>query len=128
LSVRLRGVPFAQDLQYLAVLATGATGCSIALVDTAVCRMAEGHTLAGGALNAVTLDRAEPVQIARAPAGLDQSALMLMGATARSVETAGALEARLSDRVASGMGSIATGSAEQVGRPCPEWGPRADVI
>jgi hypothetical protein len=60
LSVRLRGVPFAQDLQYLAVLATGATGCSIALVDTAVCRMAEGHTLAGGALNAVTLDRAEP--------------------------------------------------------------------
>jgi acyl-CoA dehydrogenase len=95
LSGRLRGVPFAQDVQHLAVLATGAAGCSIALVDTAVCRTAEGHTLAGDPLNAVTLDRAEPVQIARAPAGLDQSALMLMGATARSVETAGALKAIL---------------------------------
>jgi acyl-CoA dehydrogenase len=91
LSGRLRGVPFAQDVRYLAVLATGAAGAAVALVDTAACRIAEARSLAGDALDTVTLDRAQPIRIAPAPAGLDQSALMLMGAVARSVEIAGAL-------------------------------------
>jgi acyl-CoA dehydrogenase len=92
LTGRVRGVPFAQDAEYLAVLATGEAGASIALVDTTSCRIEEGHTLAGDALNVVGLERAEPLRVAPAPAGFDLSALLLMGAVARSVETAGALE------------------------------------
>jgi acyl-CoA dehydrogenase len=95
LSGRVRAVPFAQDVRYLAVLASGAVGLSIALVDTVLCRVADGSSLAGDALNAVTLDRAQPIQVARAPADFDPNALLLMGAVARSVETAGALEAIL---------------------------------
>ncbi len=89
-----RGVPFAQDTRHLAVLAHGAAP-SIALVETKACRVADGRSLAGDALSVVTLDRAPPIHVAPAPAEFDQTALMLMGAVARSVETAGALEAIL---------------------------------
>jgi acyl-CoA dehydrogenase len=43
----------------------------------------------------VTFERAKPLAVASAPAGLDQTALMLMGCTVRAVQTAGALEAIL---------------------------------
>ena len=92
LSGRARGVSFARDARHIAVLAHGADRPSVALLDAEACRVSEGSSLAGDALNLVRLDRAEPLHIAPAPAGLDQRALMLMGAAARSVETAGALE------------------------------------
>ena len=95
LSGRARGVPFAEQARYLAVLATGAAGTAIALVDRDACGLSDGRSLAGDALNGVTLERSEPIAIAAAPAGFDQQSLMLMGATARSVQTAGALEAIL---------------------------------
>ena len=58
------------------------------------------HNLAGDAANAVTL-RARQAAAQRArTAGFDRTALMLMGAAVRSVETAGALEAILSLSVA----------------------------
>jgi acyl-CoA dehydrogenase len=96
LSGRARGVPFAAGSQHLAVLATGATGPSVALVETGACRLAEGVSLAGDPLNVVTFDHAPVVHAAPADAGFDQTSLLLMGATVRSVETAGALEAILS--------------------------------
>jgi acyl-CoA dehydrogenase len=92
LSGSARGVPFARDAEHLAVVAANAAGLSIALVATEACRLDEGRNLAGEASNVVTLDRVEPLRIARAPAGFTQRSLMLMGAAARSVETAGALE------------------------------------
>ena len=90
-SGQARGVPFAKDARHLAVLA----GSSVALVETAACRLSEGLNLAGEPSNTVIFDRVKPLAIAPAPAGLDQTALMLMGCTVRSVETAGALEAIL---------------------------------
>ena len=51
--------------------------------------MAEGRNLAGDASNAVTFDRVEPIRVAPAPAGFDQTSLMLMGAAARSVADRG---------------------------------------
>jgi acyl-CoA dehydrogenase len=99
---RARGVPFAREAEHLAVLATrGASGGSptVALVATKDCRVAEGRTLAGDASDEVTFDGVRPIARAPAPAGLDQTALMLMGATVRSVETAGALEAVLTHTV-----------------------------
>src|SRR5712691_9559958 len=95
LSGRARGVPFAEQARYLAVLATGVAGTVIALVDRDACGLSDGRSLAGDALNGVTLERSETIAIAAAPAGFDQQSLMLMGGTARSVQTAGALEAIL---------------------------------
>jgi len=95
LSGRARGIPFARDAKYLAVLSVGAESPSIALVEAATCRVSEGQSLAGDASNAVTFDRTPVVKAAPAPPGLTQQSLMLMGAVVRSIQIAGALEAIL---------------------------------
>ena len=93
-----RGVPFAKDSQHIAVLAAGNKGAAIALVKTSSCRVSEGKNLAGDGSDMVTFDRTKA--IASAPAPFDASALMLMGAAVRSVQSAGALETILSLSVA----------------------------
>lgn len=95
LSGQARGVPFAREARHVAVLANGAAGVSIALVETGAVRLTEGHTLAGDASDDVAFDRARPTSVAAAPPGFDQTALMLMGSAARAVESAGALQAIL---------------------------------
>lgn len=95
LSGRARGVPFATDAVHLAVLAHGANGAQVALVPTGAARITAGRTLAGDPLCDVVFDRTKPLQLAAAPTGLDQTALLLMGCVVRAVETAGALEAIL---------------------------------
>ncbi len=95
LSGRVTGIPFARECEHVAVYASGAKGGAIALVKTSGLRTDDGENLAGEPLNEITFDRVQPLQHASAPAGFDQSALMLMGSTVRSVETAGALEAIL---------------------------------
>jgi alkylation response protein AidB-like acyl-CoA dehydrogenase len=67
----------------------------VALVETAACRVNDSTSLASEPSNTVTFDRVKPIAIAAAPAGIDQTALMLMGCTVRSTQTAGALEAIL---------------------------------
>jgi acyl-CoA dehydrogenase len=96
LSGRAAGIPFAGDVEHIAVVAGESDDTTIALVKTADCRLSEGQNLAGDAANTVTFDRANPVASARAPANFDAPALMLMGAVVRSVQAAGALEAILS--------------------------------
>jgi acyl-CoA dehydrogenase len=96
LNGRARNVPFAADARHIAVLASTADGAlAIALVETAACQIAAGNTLAGDAVNGVTFDRVRPIAQAPAPAGVDLTALMLMGAAARSLQIAGALETAL---------------------------------
>lgn len=92
LSGRARGVPFAADSRHLAVFAGGASGPTVALVETKACRLDEGVSLSGDIMNIVTFDRTATVHAAPAAAGFDQTSLMLMGATVRSIETAGALQ------------------------------------
>ncbi len=96
LSGRASGVPFAREAQHIAMLA----GSTIALVAAKDCRVSDGKNLAGDAAGTVTFNRVKPIRSASAPAGFDQAALMLMGATARSIEAAGALETILSLSVA----------------------------
>jgi alkylation response protein AidB-like acyl-CoA dehydrogenase len=91
LSGKARAVPFARDAKHFAVMA----GSSVALVEAAACRVNDSTSLASEPSNTVTFDRVKPVAVAAAPAGLDQTALMLMGCTVRSAQTAGALEAIL---------------------------------
>ena len=95
LSGRARGVPFATDAAHLAVLAHASNGAHVALVATSAARISAGRTLASDPLCDVTFDRIKPLQIAAAPADLDQIAFLLMGSVVRAVETAGALEAIL---------------------------------
>jgi acyl-CoA dehydrogenase len=96
---RARGVPCAREAQHLAVLAARGGSPTVALVAAKDCRMAEGRTLAGDTSNEVTFDGVRPIASAPTPPALDQTALMLMGATVRSVEMAGALEAVLTHTV-----------------------------
>ncbi len=95
LSGRARGVPFARDARHFAVLAQGASGFSIALVDTAGCRIEAGLNLASDGSDTVTFTNAAPIAIKPAPKGFDQTALMLIGAVARSLQIAGSLESML---------------------------------
>jgi acyl-CoA dehydrogenase len=85
----------------LAVLARREGGGSaVALVETSQARLMEGTSMGGDPLDAVSFNRARPVAVKDAPAGLDGQALMLMGAAARSMQMAGALEAILDLAVA----------------------------
>ena len=99
LSGRARGVPFASEADHLAVVASREDGASVALVERKAVRVERGESLAGDASDTVIFDGATPRNVAPAPAGIDQDALMLMlmlmGAVVRSVETAGALETML---------------------------------
>jgi acyl-CoA dehydrogenase len=95
LSGRARGVPFAKDSSHIAVLAQGAAGLSIALVATSACRIEAGLNLAGDGNDTVTFNNVQPAAIKPAPKGFDQTSLMLMGAVARSLQIAGALESML---------------------------------
>jgi acyl-CoA dehydrogenase len=95
LSGRARGVPFAGDARHLAVLVHGAGGFSIALVDAGHCRIERGLNLANDGNDTVTFNDVRPAAIKPAPKGFDQTALMLMGGVARSLQIAGALESML---------------------------------
>jgi len=95
-----RGIPFAKDCEHIAVVATGDKGVGVALVKTADCRVSEGQNLAGDGSDSVTFERTKVIRSAPAQAGFDASTLMLMGASVRSVQAAGALEAILALSVA----------------------------
>lgn len=90
---RATAVPFARDTDYIAVLAEGDKGAVVALVATKDCALSDGANLAGEPSNAVSFNGVAPR--AHAAVELDRTALMLMGAAVRSVQTAGALEAIL---------------------------------
>ncbi|MEJ2434835.1 MAG: acyl-CoA/acyl-ACP dehydrogenase [Pseudolabrys sp.] len=96
LNGRATAVPFASQAEHIAVLAEGDGGAVVALVAAKDCRLGQGQNLAGDASNTVSFEGVKALRSAPAPAALDQRALMQMGATARSVQTAGALEAILS--------------------------------
>jgi acyl-CoA dehydrogenase len=95
LNGRARGVPFAREVKHIAALASGASGLAIALLDTAACRIEAGSNLADDGHDAVTFDNVKPMVLRPAPPGFTQMSLMLMGAVARSLQIAGALESML---------------------------------
>jgi acyl-CoA dehydrogenase len=102
LSGRLRAVPFAKAAKHLAVLAEGEDGRSgtIALIELAKARVADGRSIAGEALNTVSLEAVHPIVTRDAPAGLDGETLLAMGAAARAMQMSGALAAVLDIAVA----------------------------
>jgi acyl-CoA dehydrogenase len=110
LSGRLRAVPLAKAAGHLAVLAERETGGNaVALLATGAAHVSEGTSLAGEALNTVRFDGTRPVAVHEAPPALDAGALLLMGAAARAMQMAGALEAILDLAVAYANERIAFG-------------------
>ena len=95
LTGRARGVPFAKAAGHIAVLAHGADGAAIALVEAAGARIESGLNLGGDHNDTVIFDKAVPKIVKPAPAGFDQTTLMLMGGVVRSLQIAGALESML---------------------------------
>src|SRR5450631_4116555 len=71
LSGKARGVPFAKAAKHIAVLAFGANGLSIALVEAQATRIEAGLNLGGDASDTVTFDKVAPVAIKPAPKGFD---------------------------------------------------------
>lgn len=99
LSGRVRGVPFASEAEHIAVIASDVQGFTIALVEASACRIEAGESLGSDASNTVTFDNAKAVSAKRAPLETTPASVMLMGATLRSLQIAGALEAMLDTTV-----------------------------
>jgi acyl-CoA dehydrogenase len=95
LSGRVRGIAYGADAQHIAVIAVSTNGFAIALVEAAACQIDSGENLGHDALNTVTFNNVRPLTIKAAPSGFTPSTLMLMGATLRSLQIAGALESML---------------------------------
>jgi acyl-CoA dehydrogenase len=95
ISGKARGVPFAKDAQHIAVIAQGRGDATIALIAAASCQILRGESIGGDESDTVTFTNAQPVAAKPAPTGFDTTALMLMGATVRSLQMAGALETML---------------------------------
>jgi alkylation response protein AidB-like acyl-CoA dehydrogenase len=84
-------VSFAAEVGHLAVLA----GDVVALVATADCVCREGRNFAGEVMNHVDFDGVAPLETALLPDGVDGRALNMMGAAARAMQMAGALQTML---------------------------------
>ena len=95
LSGRARDIPFASEAEHIAVLAHGSEGPRIALVRADACRIEPALNLGNDASDTVTFGQAVPLAIQSAPEGFDLTSLLLMGAVARSLQIAGALESML---------------------------------
>jgi acyl-CoA dehydrogenase len=90
----------ARDALHLAVLAKRSDGShAVALIESKAASIADGTSMAGDALNAVTLKGVLPIELMDAP-GVGEDALLSMGAAARAMQMAGALEAALELAVA----------------------------
>jgi acyl-CoA dehydrogenase len=98
LSGTARSVPFARDAAWLAVMGVHAKRAFVALVDRGLCRIREHANVAGDARDAVDLHDVSPRGIAQA--AIDSDALLLIGAAARAMQMAGALQAILDISVA----------------------------
>ena len=70
------------------------SGHVVALVDRAACTLGEGSSLAQEARSRVSFDGVVPEEVSDPVAGLNEDALMQMGAAARSAQMAGEGSAR----------------------------------
>jgi acyl-CoA dehydrogenase len=91
LSGTAKAVPFAGDVDHFAVL----TDKGVALAKAADCNIETGVSMADDAMSDVTFDSVTPLTVAIAPNGFGIKDLMLMGATIRSAQMAGGLQAIL---------------------------------
>ncbi len=111
LSGSVRRVPWASAASRLVVVGNAAEKTLVALVDPASCSISAGENLAGEPRDDLVFDGARVGEGEVAPAGVDEEALLLRGALARSVSISGALEGVLE------LSLQHAGERHQFGRP-----------
>lgn len=94
-----RHVPFARSAERIVVLARRGDIPVVALVAARDCATSPGTSLAGEPRDDVSFDGVAPDQVADAPAGLDEAAVVTLGAAIRSTQMAGALQRILDQSV-----------------------------
>lgn len=94
-----RFLPFGRLAEHIAVLARRGETPVVALVKRADCAIVENVSLAGEPMDDVAFDGVTPVAVADAPVGLDEDAVVAMGAAVRSMQMAGGLEKILDQSV-----------------------------
>ncbi len=100
LTGRATAVPFAREVDRLAVLGRRGTGeAFVALVDRAACSIRARDNLAGEPRDTVAFDGVTPTAVAAASVGLRER-FLAMGAVARACQMSGALQAILGRSVA----------------------------
>lgn len=87
-----RNIPFAGEAGHIVVVAQSDDGPAIALVEAGHCAVTPGTSIAGDDAGTVSFDGVTPAATAPAPGGWDDDTLMLMGATVRARQMAGALQ------------------------------------
>lgn len=110
-----RYVPFARNAHHLALLAHRGAGAVVALVRREDCAIRENVNLAGEPADDVAFDGAKPVAVAEAPPGLDEAAIVAMGAAVRAMQMAGGLEKILDQSVQYSL------ERSQFGRPIAKF-------
>lgn len=96
LSGSARAVTFALDVEHLAVLICDkVAGDQVALVKASDCVCSDDQNIALEAQSEVNFDGVTPLAVATLPDGIDAAALNMMGAAARSMQMAGALQSML---------------------------------
>ncbi len=104
-----RAVPVAPEVAHLALVAIGAQGPHIGLVEMSSCTLAAGTSIAGDPQADVTLQQVTPVVIGQTPSPIDTGTVILMGAVVRSRQIAGALQSVLDLSVAYAKERVAFG-------------------
>jgi len=105
----LKAVPFAKAARHLVLLADREGGGSaVVLMETDRARVSTDLSIAGDPADTVSFEAAPPVAVAETPGDFHDDA-MLMGATVRAMQMAGALEAILNLSVAYANERVAFG-------------------
>ncbi|MBV8890137.1 MAG: acyl-CoA/acyl-ACP dehydrogenase [Alphaproteobacteria bacterium] len=112
---RARHVPFARNAGHLAVLCRRGSDRMVALVAAGTIPMIHGTSLAGEPRDEVSFDGALVQAAEPAPSGVDEAALSLLGAAARTQQMAGALERILDQSVQFALDRV------QFGRPIAKF-------
>ena len=99
LAGQVAAVPFAREVERLAVIARRGGEAFVALVDRAACSLRARDNLAGEPRDTVIFDGVAPSELAACPADL-AGRLWAMGAVARACQIAGALQGILTRAVA----------------------------
>lgn len=100
ISGRARAIPFAKNAKHIAVAALAPTHHAAALVEASACGIEAGESLGQDASNVVVFDKVKPISSKPLPHDFTRTSLLLMGATARSLQIAGTLETLLNLSVA----------------------------
>jgi acyl-CoA dehydrogenase len=116
-SGRLRAIPFARRRGTSLAVEREGGGAAVALLDAGAAGIAGGASIAA-MLDTVRLDGIRPIAVSDAPAAAWREASLLVGATVRSMQMAGALRRSSTSRSPTPTSASPSGGRSPSSRPC----------